>query len=107
MMSYSSKTIRPSVKYSEKQRAIEALRQIPGVGRQIAEDLWDLGYRAVEDLCEADPEAMYQALCDQARMQVDRCMLYVFRCAVYFASHTDHDPELLKWWKWKDTALVR
>jgi hypothetical protein len=33
---------------------------------------------------------------------VDRCVLYVFRCAVYFASESKHDPELLKWWNWKD-----
>jgi hypothetical protein len=35
---------------------------------------------------------------------VDRCVLYVFRCAVYFASEAEHDPELLKWWNWKDAA---
>jgi hypothetical protein len=29
-------------------------------------------------------------------------MLYVFRCAVYFATEEFHDPELLKWWTWKD-----
>nr|WP_321429915.1 helix-hairpin-helix domain-containing protein [uncultured Methanolobus sp.] len=29
-------------------------------------------------------------------------MLYVFREAVYFASNEEHDPELLKWWNWKD-----
>ncbi|NQU25233.1 MAG: pathogenicity locus, partial [Candidatus Nealsonbacteria bacterium] len=28
--------------------------------------------------------------------------LYVFRCAVYFASNATHDAELLKWWNWKD-----
>lgn len=33
---------------------------------------------------------------------MDRCMLYVFRCAVYYASSEQHDPELLKWWNWKD-----
>jgi hypothetical protein len=33
---------------------------------------------------------------------VDRCALYVFRCAVYFASEAKPDPELLKWWNWKD-----
>jgi hypothetical protein len=33
---------------------------------------------------------------------VDRCLLYVFRCAVYFASHKKHDPKLLLWWNWKD-----
>jgi hypothetical protein len=32
-------------------------------------------------------------------------VLYVFRCAVYYASHEVHDPELLKWWNWKDRAL--
>ncbi len=26
----------------------------------------------------------------------------MFRCAVYFASSEKHDPELLKWWNWKD-----
>ena len=29
-------------------------------------------------------------------------MLYVFRCAVYFAEHEQHEPEKLKWWYWKD-----
>jgi hypothetical protein len=33
---------------------------------------------------------------------VDRCVLYVFRCAVYYANNKTHDPELLKWWNWKD-----
>jgi hypothetical protein len=36
---------------------------------------------------------------------VDRCMLNVFRCAVYYASNDIHDPELLKWWNWKDKSL--
>jgi hypothetical protein len=35
-------------------------------------------------------------------MQIDPCVLYVFRCAVYYASHEVHDPDLLKWWNWKD-----
>ncbi|WP_334292712.1 helix-hairpin-helix domain-containing protein [Parasporobacterium paucivorans] len=29
-------------------------------------------------------------------------MLYVFRCAVYYANEEAHDPEKLKWWNWKD-----
>jgi hypothetical protein len=37
---------------------------------------------------------------------VDRCVLYTFRCAVYFASESKHDPELLKWWNWKDGTKV-
>ena len=32
-------------------------------------------------------------------------MLYVFRCALYYASNDIHDPELLKWWNWKIVTL--
>jgi hypothetical protein len=77
------------------------LRRIPGVGPRVAQDLWDLGYRSVADLSGEDPERMYRRLCDR-QGPVDRCMLYVFRCAVYFASNDAHDPERLKWWNWKD-----
>ncbi|MEZ5335671.1 MAG: helix-hairpin-helix domain-containing protein [Methanolobus sp.] len=49
-----------------------------------------------------DPEKLLPAIVDFQGMHVDRCMLYVFREAVYFASNEEHDTELLKWWKWKD-----
>jgi hypothetical protein len=87
---------------AEKELALRELRQIPGVGREIAEDLWSLGYRAVADLKGRDPEAMYAQLCAQQGEAIDRCMLYVFRCAVYYASVDKHSPDLLKWWNWKD-----
>jgi hypothetical protein len=85
-----------------KARAIRDLRRIPGVGPSIAQDLWDLGFRSVGDLRGRSPQDLYDRHCRQVGMQVDRCLLYVFRCAVYFAEHTRHDPELLKWWNWKD-----
>lgn len=50
----------------------------------------------------AIPKALYDEHCRQREVQVDRCVLYVFRCAVYYANNTVHDPELLKWWNWKD-----
>ncbi|WP_407355116.1 helix-hairpin-helix domain-containing protein [Methanolobus sp. WCC5] len=75
---------------------------IPGVGKKIADDLWNLGIRSVAELKDKEPEELYQQLCDFQGMHVDRCMLYVFRCAVYFASNDEHDPHLLKWWNWKD-----
>ena len=83
---------------------LKEFRQIPGVGKSIAIDLWNLGLRSVQDLRDQDPEELYDRLCIQQATHVDRCMLYVFRCAVYYASHETHDPELLKWWKWKDRA---
>lgn len=87
---------------NQKQLILTAFRQIPGVGKTIAEDFWDIGLRSLDDLKNADPEILYERLCKVQNTRVDRCMLYVFRCAVYFASTTNHDPELLKWWNWKD-----
>jgi hypothetical protein len=56
----------------------------------------------VADLRGKDPELLYSELCREMGQHVDRCVLYTFRCAVYFASESKHDPELLKWWNWKD-----
>lgn len=87
---------------TERTAILEELRVIPGVGKSIAEDLWNLGLRSVQDLKGQDPEELYVRLCAMQGTQIDRCMLYVFRCAIYYASHEQHDPELLKWWNWKD-----
>ncbi len=78
------------------------LQEIPGVGPRLAKELNALGYHRVSELCDADPEQMYQALCVLRGQHIDRCVLYVFRCAVYYASNAVHDPERLKWWNWKD-----
>ncbi len=81
---------------------IKELKTIPGVGKQIAIDLYDLGIRRVSDLKGKDPEKLYRDHEKQLGHRVDRCMLYTFRCAVYFAGVKKHDPEKLKWWNWKD-----
>lgn len=78
------------------------LQVIPGVGKSIAEDLWDIGIRRVSDLKNKNPERLYEKMCTYQGVRIDRCMLYVMRGAVYFASHTKHDPKLLKWWYWRD-----
>lgn len=80
------------------------LQRIPGIGPSMAKDLRDLGIFRVRDLVGKDPELMYKRLCLLHRMPLDRCILYVFRCAVYFANNETHDPELLKWWNWADKA---
>jgi hypothetical protein len=78
------------------------LQTIPGAGPDIARDLTDLGYTSVSSLKGADPESMYQRLYELRRAHIDRCVLYEFRCAVYFTSSEKHGPELLKWWNWKN-----
>ncbi len=80
------------------------LRRIPGVGPSIEKDLQDIGIVGVRNLRGRDPDELYARLCACQGTTVDRCALYVLRCAVYFAEVTDPDPELLKWWAWKDAA---
>ena len=81
---------------------VSALQEIPGVGPSIAQDLEKLGITSVKDLVGKNPEALYHQLCIEEAQQIDRCSLYVFRCAVYYASNDSHDPERLKWWNWKN-----
>lgn len=85
----------------DEKAALKRLQAIPGVGPSLAKGLLALGYTSVPELAGQDPEAMYQRLMDRAGQHIDRCVLYVFRCAVYFASTETHDPEKLKWWTWK------
>ena len=88
----------------DKELSLKDFQRIPGVGKSISSDLWDIGYRSVEELRDQDPQHMFEKLCAHQGQSVDRCVLYVFRCAVYFASEKSHEPEKLKWWNWKDTA---
>ncbi|MBP2653707.1 MAG: hypothetical protein H6Q73_1276 [Firmicutes bacterium] len=78
------------------------LERIPGIGKSMAGDLIELGYTTVASLKNQDPEKMYNRHCELKGCCVDRCVLYVFRCAVYFASNEVLEPEKLKWWNWKD-----
>lgn len=87
--------------------SLKELQAIPGIGQRLSRDLVDLGYRKISDLKEEDPENMYQNLMILRGQHVDRCVLYVFRCAVYFASNSVHEPELLKWWYWKDGEIPK
>jgi predicted RecB family nuclease len=83
---------------------IKQLTVIPGVGKSIANDLLNIGVTKVEDLAGKDPQRLYEMSNEFAGTAQDRCLLYVFRCAVYFAETPEahRDPEKLKWWNWKD-----
>ncbi|MCI9579318.1 MAG: Pathogenicity locus [Oscillibacter sp.] len=78
------------------------LTEIPGVGARTAAVMEALGLRQVSDLRGRDPEELYLKECLMKGYQEDRCALYVWRAAVYYADHPDRDPEKLKWWYWKD-----
>jgi hypothetical protein len=89
---------------TEKEIAIKDLMQIPGVGKSIANDLWNIKIKSVADLKGKDPQAIYEISNIHVGAVQDRCLLYVFRGAVYYANTppAKRDPEKLKWWNWKD-----
>lgn len=85
-----------------REESLKALRQIPGIGKACAYDLLHIGIRKVSDLRDQNPQHLYEKLNYVTGVTHDICMLYTFRCAVYFASEKKHVPEKLKWWYWKD-----
>ena len=80
----------------------DELQRIPGVGPSVANDLRTIGIRRITDLNGKDPERLYSRSNAMRGVVQDRCLLYVFRCAVYFAETPRPDPRKLKWWVWKD-----
>jgi len=78
------------------------LQSIPGVGPKLEAKLRLIGITEVADLANRDPQTLYEQLEEKLGCHVDRCVLYVFRCAVYYASTERHDPEKLMWWAWKE-----
>jgi hypothetical protein len=88
---------------------IKELMKIPGVGKSIANDLVKIGIKSVRDLKGKSPEELYDRSNRVAGCVQDRCLLYVFRCAVYFAKTPEAKTKAdkLKWWNWKDAPPRR
>lgn len=78
------------------------LISIPNIGKSIKQDLLNIGVKCAEDLKGKNPEKLYQKSCNVKGFKEDRCLLYVFRMAIYYAENEIHEEEKLKWWYWKD-----
>lgn len=89
---------------TEKQAVFKELQEIPGIGKSLSEDLWKLGIRRISDLKGKDPRSLYHTLNTITGVKNDPCVLYTFRCAVYYATASCPEPEKLKWWYWKDKS---
>jgi hypothetical protein len=85
-----------------KEESLKELRTIPGIGKACSYDLWNIGIRQVSDLKDKNPRALYEKLNALTGVVHDPCMLYTFRCAVYYATTKSPAPAKLKWWYWKD-----
>lgn len=86
--------------------ARDPLQEIPGVGKSIAKDLRALGIMKVADLRGRSPERLYHQSNGLRGVVQDRCLLYAFRCAVYYATEPKPKPRLLKWWNWSDRKIA-
>ena len=78
------------------------LKTIPNVGEKTKQALQNIGITCVEDLRGRDPEELYAKDCLIKGFKEDKCQLYLFRMAVYYAERTSWEAEKLKWWYWKD-----
>lgn len=84
---------------------LKELQIIPGVGKNIAQFFLRIGLKNVSDFKGKDPEELYFRICENQGYQIDSCVLYICRSAVYFANNKIHDPKKLKWWNWKDKKI--
>ena len=91
----------------EHKQAIKELTVIPGIGKSLANDLWNIGITCLQDLKGKNPEVLFDLSNQFAGTVQDGCVLYTFRCAVYYANTPQqlHESEKLKWWNWKDDLL--
>ena len=88
----------------ERTQSLRELREMPGIGPSLASDLYRLGIRRVSDLKRKKPETLYRRLEKLTGSRQDPCVLYTFRCAVYFSRTPKPDLRLLLWWNWKDAT---
>ena len=83
------------------------LESIPGIGPSLAADLRLIGIDRPSFLKGQDPEKLYRQLEKVTGRHQDRCVLYTFRCAVYFVNVKKHDAKFLNWWMWSDKNLSK
>lgn len=89
-----------------RRHAADEVQRAPGIGPSLAQDLHDLGVHSLASLARRDPERLYERLCSLRRERQDPCVLYAFRCAVYYSRTPRPKRHLLKWWNWKGRTLA-
>lgn len=73
---------------------MRSLTDLPNIGEACADDLRRLGITGPEQLCGADPYALYEQLCIVQQQRVNPCMLDVFISVTRFMAGEDAQP----WW---------
>lgn len=80
------------------------LRNVPGIGAKKEAELAALGYPTLESLKDADPDDLYlrASVNGGCGQQLDKCVLYAFRCAIAYAKDPAPDPAKYRWWYFAD-----
>lgn len=78
------------------------LRNVPGIGAKKEQELIALGYDSLASLKDADPDELYTQACLLQNEQLDKCVLYAFRCAVAYAKDPAPNPDQYRWWYFCD-----
>jgi hypothetical protein len=91
-------------KFTEKEIILKQFQTIPSIGKACSLDLWNMGYRSIAELKGKNPMELYERLNYVTGQTHDICMLYTFRCAVYFVTEKEHEIEKLNWWYWKNKS---
>jgi nucleotidyltransferase/DNA polymerase involved in DNA repair len=93
-----------SSEYKMKHKILTELRTIPGVGKVISHDLYDLNIRGIDDLRRIRADRLYDMHNKLKKSVQDRCMLYTFRCAIDYADKSEEGRKGFKnnWWDYKD-----
>ena len=78
------------------------LTNVPGIGAKKEQVLMALGYDSLAALRDADPDELYTKACLLKAEQLDKCVLYAFRCAVAYAKDPAPNPGKYRWWHFTD-----
>ncbi len=73
---------------------LDALTDLPNVGKAIAADLRQLGFSEPRQLAGRCPFGLYEALCEHYGRRIDPCVLDVFISITRFLSGEEACP----WW---------
>ena len=76
------------------------LGDLSGIGKAMLEDFALLKIRTVDELAAADPQKLYDDLCQRTRSRQDPCVLDTFRCAVAQARDPQLPIDQRNWWYW-------
>lgn len=79
------------------------LKKIPGIGKDMERHLIAVGYTSIASLKGENPDVIYEKDCIAHGCHVDRCVLYCYRLAVWYADHDGElPPDKQNWWNWKE-----